>query len=81
MAEMAIFLRLSLLFMPGSRYWLGTRYVHSRVGMGTYSDPEEIRAMKPKGTIVQKIKNQYYVYTHSQSKDRRQQMEDGNQGS
>jgi hypothetical protein len=40
------------------------------VGMGTYSVPEEIRAMKPKGTIVKRIKNQYYVYTHSQSKDR-----------
>ena len=37
--------------------------------MGNYSVPEEIRAMKPKGTIVKKIKGQYYVYSHSQSKD------------
>lgn len=37
--------------------------------MGDYTVPAEIRAMKPKGTIVKKIKGQYYVYSHSQSKD------------
>jgi len=37
--------------------------------MGDYSVPEEIRKLKPKGTNVKKIKGQYYVYSHSQSKD------------
>ena len=37
--------------------------------MGKYSVPEEIRSLKPKGTIVKKIKNNYYVYSHSQMKD------------
>lgn len=37
--------------------------------MGQYSVPEEIRAMKPRGTMVKKIGGRYYVYTHSQSKD------------
>lgn len=37
--------------------------------MGNYSVPEEIRALKPKGTIVKKIKDNYYVYSHSQVKD------------
>lgn len=33
--------------------------------MGRYSVPESIRAMKPKGTMVKKIKNGYYVYSYS----------------
>ncbi len=37
--------------------------------MGNYSVPESIRAFKPTGTIVKKIKNNYYVYSHSQVKD------------
>jgi len=37
--------------------------------MGDYSVPEEIRKLKPRGTNVKKIKGQYYVYSHSQSKD------------
>lgn len=37
--------------------------------MGEYSVPAEIRALKPKGTIVKRIKGNYYVYSHSQSKD------------
>ena len=32
--------------------------------MGNYSVPEEIRKLKPKGTMVNKIKNGYYVYTY-----------------
>jgi len=31
--------------------------------MGDYSVPETIRAMKPRGTIVKRIKGHYYVYT------------------
>lgn len=37
--------------------------------MGAYSVPQEIRALKPVGTIVKCIKGKYYVYTHSQHKD------------
>lgn len=37
--------------------------------MGDYSVPENIRALKPKGTIIKKIKGNYYVYSHSQVKD------------
>lgn len=37
--------------------------------MGDYTVPEDIRAFKPAGTIVKKIKNNYYVYSHSQTKD------------
>lgn len=37
--------------------------------MGTYSVPEEIRRLKPKGTSVKIIKGNYYVYSHSQIKD------------
>lgn len=37
--------------------------------MGDYSVPEDVRAFKPKGTIVKKIKNNYYVYSHAQKKD------------
>ena len=37
--------------------------------MGSYSVPEEIRRLKPKGTSVKPIKGNYYVYTHSQIKD------------
>ena len=31
--------------------------------MGDYSVPETIRAMKPRGTIVKRLKGHYYVYT------------------
>lgn len=37
--------------------------------MGVYSVPEEIRKLKPVGTIVKCIRGKYYVYTHSQHKD------------
>ena len=37
--------------------------------MGAYSVPQEIRTLKPVGTIVKCIKGKYYVYTHSQHKD------------
>ena len=37
--------------------------------MGNYSVPESVRAFKPKGSIVKKIKNNFYVYSHSQVKD------------
>ncbi len=37
--------------------------------MGDYSVPESIRAFKPTGSIVKKIKGNYYVYSHSQKKD------------
>jgi len=36
--------------------------------MGTYSVPEDIRALKPKGTMVKAIRNGYYVYTCSNQK-------------
>lgn len=36
--------------------------------MGTYSVPEDIRALKPKGTMVKAIKNGYYVYTCTNQK-------------
>lgn len=32
--------------------------------MGFYTIPKQIRDMKPKGTIVKKIHNKYYVYEH-----------------
>ncbi|MBQ7514928.1 MAG: transposase [Schwartzia sp.] len=36
--------------------------------MGVYSVPEEIRKMKPKGTMVKRIKDKFYVYQYSTSK-------------
>lgn len=33
--------------------------------MGNYSVPENIRQMKPQGTMVKKIKNGFYVYTYT----------------
>ena len=33
--------------------------------MGNYSVPESIRKHKPKGTMVKKIKQGYYVYNYS----------------
>lgn len=33
--------------------------------MGDYSVPEEIRKLKPKGTIVKRISGGYYVYEHT----------------
>ena len=37
--------------------------------MGNYTVPDEIRSLKPTGTIVKKIRDNYYVYSHSQHKD------------
>jgi Transposase DDE domain. len=37
--------------------------------MGNYSVPEEIRALKPRGTRVKNIGGHYYVYTNNQVKD------------
>ena len=37
--------------------------------MGNYAVPDEIRSMKPSGTIVKRIRGGYYVYSHSQHKD------------
>ncbi len=37
--------------------------------MGKYTVPENIRKMKPKGTIVKFIHNKYYVYEHFNKKD------------
>ena len=36
---------------------------------GDYAVPQNIRDMKPKGTIVKKIHGKYYVYEHSYVKD------------
>ena len=36
--------------------------------MGNYAVPEHIRAMKPKGTMVKKINNKFYVYEYKSSK-------------
>lgn len=33
--------------------------------MGNYSVPESIRKLKPKGTMVKRIKNGYYVYNYT----------------
>ena len=46
--------------------------------MGKYSVPEEIRAMKPKGTMVKKIPGGYYVYEYrSVTRDGRRKTEMG----
>ncbi len=37
--------------------------------MGDYSIPAEIRELKPKGSVVKKIKNYYYVYEQKHIKD------------
>ena len=37
--------------------------------MGKYSVPEEVRKLKPKGTMIKKIHNKYYVYDYSCIKD------------
>jgi len=37
--------------------------------MGNYSVPQEIRAMKPKGTMVKRIHNKFYVYEYFNRKD------------
>lgn len=37
--------------------------------MGAYSVPENIRRMKPTGTMVKKIRNRYYVYEYTCKKD------------
>lgn len=37
--------------------------------MGTYTVPEEIRKMKPKGTTVKVVNGSYYVYTNTRHKD------------
>ena len=43
--------------------------MYRRNAMGNYTVPPEILALKPRGTIVKKIKSGYYVYSHSQYKD------------
>ena len=46
--------------------------------MGKYSVPEEIRAMKPKGTMVKKIPGGYYVYEYrSVTRDGKRKTEMG----
>ena len=37
--------------------------------MGNYSVPESIRQYKPKGTMVKRISNYYYVYEYSNYTD------------
>lgn len=37
--------------------------------MGKYSVPENIRKLKPKGTIIKLLHNKYYVYEHFYKKD------------
>ena len=37
--------------------------------MGDYSVPAEIRALKPKGTMVKNINGYYYVYQFSSYRD------------
>ena len=37
--------------------------------MGNYTVPDEIRSLKATGTIVKKIRDNYYVYSHSQQKN------------
>lgn len=37
--------------------------------MGNYAVPEYIRVMNPKGTMVKKINNKFYVYEYKSSKD------------
>lgn len=37
--------------------------------MGKYSVPEEIRAMKPRGTCVKNIKGHFYVYEQKNIQD------------
>ena len=44
-------------------------YVYMEMGMGAYTVPEEIRKMKPVGTIIKVVKGNYYVYTNSRHKD------------
>jgi len=36
---------------------------------GKYAVPQEVRAMKPKGTMVNKIPGGYYVYEHRSVRD------------
>lgn len=36
---------------------------------GKYAVPAEIRAMKPKGTMVKKLSGGYYVYTFTSIRD------------
>jgi len=44
--------------------------------MGNYSVPEEIRKMRPQGTMVKKVKNRYYVYEYT-STSVKTEMPDG----
>ncbi len=37
--------------------------------MGSYSVPAEIRACKPKGTMVKRINGYFYVYEFSSTRD------------
>ena len=40
------------------------------IALGKYAVPENIRKLKPIGSIVKKIGNNYYVYEHSQKKEK-----------
>lgn len=40
---------------------------------GLYAVPENIRKMKPRGTMVKKIKGHYYVYRMQHIKDEKQE--------
>ena len=44
--------------------------------MGNYSVPEEIRKMRPQGTMIKKVKNHYYVYEYT-STSVKTEMPDG----
>ncbi len=37
--------------------------------MGKYEVPEEIRKLKPKGTVIKRLNDKYYVYTQKHIKD------------
>ena len=40
------------------------------IAVGEYSVPDEIRRLKPKGTMVKKVKNGFYVYEYSSKKEK-----------
>lgn len=42
--------------------------MRKEVRMGNYAVPEHIRALKPKGTMVKKINNKFYIYEYKSSK-------------
>jgi hypothetical protein len=78
MAEMTEF---SAVFPSLSCPFCYTGYVHDmyiiEVGMGTYCVPEEIRAMKPKGTIVKRLRISTMCIRTRRARTGRQANEDG----